>query len=324
MNYNRILALILLVVGFGSCNNLKKNNEIPTVGFIEAFEDATIADARKGFLDALAKGGYSESNGTINVIYRNAQGDMSTMSQIVSYLQSEAVDCIGTSTTLSTLAAVQRVKNIPIFMCITAMPEILGLQTSEKEAPENLFGVGENLNYIDTSFAIIKQMVEPKKKGKLRIGMIYNQAEQQSVTAYKRLDKLAEKNQVDLVALPLNTSADAQLIIRALLSKKIDAFFANPDNTVFAAFETILSNCNAGDVPVFTSEIGLVKRGAVAAYGADIYQWGYQAGQEAALFLKTGKTDQLRIEEVKVRKRVYNAAAAKRFGFTFNHDFEEL
>src|SRR5690606_13433757 len=257
--------------------------------YIEALEVAGVAEARKGFLAALNEKGYSEEKGTMTFVYRNAQGDMSTMNQIVSYLKSEDVDCIGTSTTLSTLAAVQRIKDIPLFMCITAMPEILGLKSDRKPAPKNLFGVGENLRYIDTSFAIIKQIVKPRKE-KLRIGMIYNQAEQQSVTAFNRLDLLADQNQVELVALPLNTSADAQLVVRALIRKKIDAFFANPDNTVFAAFETILNNCNSHGIPVFTSEVGLVKRGAVAAYGADIYQWGYQAGIEAASFLKTGKT----------------------------------
>ena len=65
------------------------------------------------------------------------------------------------------------------------------------------------------------------------------------------------------------------------LKKHIDAFFANPDNTVFGSFETIRKACDDANVPVFTSEAGLVSRGAIAAYGADIYQWGYQAGEQA-------------------------------------------
>jgi len=324
MNYNRILALLLLALGLITCNNPKKGKNVPSVGFIEAFEDATIADARKGFVDALSEEGYDESKGTLSMIYKNAQGDMGTMNQIVSLMQAEEVACIGTSTTLSTLAVAQRIKDIPIFMCVTAMPEILGLQSKDKISPPNLFGVGEDLNYIDTSFAIIKQVVKPRKAEGLRIGMIYNQAEQQSVDAFKRLDRLAKSNQVELVALPLNSSADAQLVVRALLRRKIDAFFANPDNTVFAAFETILNNCSISNIPVFTSEIGLVKRGAVAAYGADIYQWGYQAGEEAAHYLKTGKTEGMKVEKVKLRRKVFNENAAKRYGFKFAEGFEKL
>src|SRR5690606_17996398 len=155
-------------------------------------------------------------------------------------------------------------------------------------------------------------------------GMIYNQAEPQSVDAYQAIAKLASRLNAEVVAMPLNTSAEAQLVVRSLLSKGIDAFFANPDNTVFAAFETILKNCGEAGIPVFTSESGLVARGAVAAFGADIYQWGYQGGAQAAHFLRTGSTDGLRVEMLKVRKRVYNPVAAQSFGFSFPEEFDAV
>ena len=117
----------------------------------------------------------------------------------------------------------------------------------------------EDLNYIDTSFSNIPKFLEPKA-GRLVVGMIYNQSEPQSADAKDRIQALAGKLNITLIALPLNSSADAQLVTQALLTKHIDAFFANPDNTVFASFETILKNCNQKNVPVFTSEAGLVKR----------------------------------------------------------------
>jgi putative ABC transport system substrate-binding protein len=106
------------------------------------------------------------------------------------------------------------------------------------------------------------------------------------------------------------------------LGKGIDAFFANPDNTVFAAFETILKSCNEHNVPIFTSEAGLVQRGAVAAFGADIYQWGYQSGVQAATIPQnTHKTEGIALEMVKVRKRVYNEAAAKKYNIAIPADY---
>ena len=108
------------------------------------------------------------------------------------------------------------------------------------------------------------------------------------------------------------------------MGKDLDAFFANPDNVVFASFETILKACDQKHVPIFTSEAGLVQRGAVAAFGADIYQWGYQTGLQAAQYLKTHKTDGIKAEMVKVRKRVYNVAAAKKYSITFPSNFEAV
>lgn len=294
------------------------------MGFVEAFEDATIAQARLGFIAALRDSGYSEEKGTLEIIQRNAQGDAATLNQIISYFNSQQPALIGTSTTLATMAAVQRIHDIPVFQTVTAMPSILGVLDNADQPPSNLLGTGENLTYIDTSFAIITELVKPKSH-RLRVGMIYNQSEPQSVDAYQRLETLAAALNVELVALPLNSSAEAQLVIRSLLTHHIDAFFANPDNTVFAAFETILKNCREKAVPVFTSESGLVARGAVAAFGADIYQWGYQSGAQAATYLKSGSTANLQVELVRTRKRVYNPEAAQRYNLSFaNRGFEAV
>jgi putative tryptophan/tyrosine transport system substrate-binding protein len=201
--------------------------------------------------------------------------------------------------------------------------KLMNLQDENGKSHQNLFGAVEDLNYIDTSFSNIPKLLKPKN-GKLIVGMIYNQSEPQSLDAKQRIQSLAEKLNITLIALPLNSSADAQLVTQSLLGKNIDAFFANPDNTVFASFETILKSCDQHHVPVFTSEAGLVKRGAMAAFGADIYQWGYQAGEQAAQFLKDHKTEGLKPEMVKIRRRVYNPAAAKKYHITVPPNFEAV
>lgn len=318
----KYLPLILLIVFITSCKSPKANNG-PVVGFVDAFEDATIAQARTGFTDALKKNGFSEQQKTVQIEYRNAQGDIPTLSQIVNYFISENVDLLATCTTLSSVTAVQKTKTIPIFEMVAPTPQLMKVLDTKGKAPANLFGAMEDLQYIDTSFSIIPKLLKPKG-AKLVIGMIYNQAEPQSADAMQRIKALADKLNVTLIALPLNTSADAQLVTQALLNRHIDAFFANPDNTVFASFETILKNCNQANVPIFTSEAGLAQRGAVAAFGADIYQWGYQAGEQAAQYLKTHKTDGLKPEMVKIRKRVYNPAAVKKYNITIPSNFEAV
>jgi putative tryptophan/tyrosine transport system substrate-binding protein len=317
----KLLPFLILPFLLFSCQNKKSN--IPVVGFVDAFEDATIAQARTGFTDALKKNGFSEEQHTVKIDYRNAQGDIPTLTQIVNYFISQKVDLLATCTTLSTITAAQKTKTIPIFKMVAPTAKLMKLEDAKGNGPANVFGAEEDLNYIDTSFSIIPKLVKPKGV-KLVIGMIYNQSEPQSVDAMTRIKELAKKLNIELVATPLNSSAEAQLVTKSLLNKNIDAFFANPDNSVFASFETILKSCNEKNVPIFTSEAGLVQRGAVAAYGADIYQWGYQAGEQAAQFLKTGKTDGLKPEMVKIRKRVYNAESAKKYSITVPSNFEAV
>jgi putative ABC transport system substrate-binding protein len=319
MNFRKIIPLLITLSILLGCQSKKR--DVPTVGFVDAFEDATISRARDGFTDALKDSGFSEDQKTVEIIYRNAQGDIPTLTQIASYFISEKVDLIATNTTLSTISVAQKTKTIPIFMMVSPTPEQMKLIDSSGKPPANLFGVEEELAYIDTSFSLIPKLIKPKGN-KLTVGMIYNQSEPQSVDAMNRIKGLAANLNINLETLPLNASADAQLITKSLLNRNIDAFFANPDNTVFASFETILKSCNQENIPIFTSEAGLVERGAVAAFGADIYQWGYQAGEQAAQYLKTNKTEGLKPEMVKVRKRVYNPEAAKKFNISIPSNFE--
>ena len=305
-----------------ACNNQQKSG-VPVIGFADAFQDNTMEQAKTGFMDALRKNGFDENKGTLKMIYRNAQGNIPTLTQIIRYFISQQVTLIATNPSLSTIAAVQNTKVIPIFMMVSPTPGLMKINDSAGRPPANLFGVGETLDYIDTSFLIIPKVVKPKS-GPLTVGMIFNQSEPQSVEAMERIRKLAAGYQIKLIALPVNSTADVQLVTASLLSGNIDAFFANPDNIVFESFETIIQSCNQKNIPVFTSEAGLVSRGALAAYGADMYQWGYQAGEQAASYLKTKSTAGLHWEMVRVRKKVYNPTASKKTGLSIPSDFQPV
>lgn len=313
---------IIFITLINSCNQ-KPVDKIPTIGFVDFLEDATLAPAHTGFVDALKKNGFSEEDKNIKIEYNNAQGNIPTLIQIVNRFVSHKVNLLATCTTLSSITALQRTKSIPVFVMVSPTAKIMNLIDNKGNPPINLFGAVEDLNYIDTSFSNISKFIKPKGAN-LVVGMIYNQSEPQSVDAKNRIEMLSSKLNINLIALPLNSSADAQLITQSLLTHHIDAFFANPDNTVFASFETILKSCNQINVPIFTSEAGLVKRGAVAAFGADIYQWGYQAGEQAAHYLKTHNSKDLQPEMVKIRRRVYNVSAAKKYQLTIPSNFEPI
>jgi putative ABC transport system substrate-binding protein len=315
------ISILCLVILFFSCQNT--NNKIPVIGFADAFEDNTIAQAKQGFFDALKKNGFSEDQGTLKVIYRNAQGDIPKLTLSIKYFISQSVTLIATNPSLSTITAIQNTKDVPVFMMVSPTPDLMKVNDAKGNTPANLFGVGESLGYIDTSLSLIPKLLKPKE-GRLKVGMIFNQSEPQSAEALNRIQQLAGQLNIGLISLPVNSSADVQLVTQSLLTKNIDAFFANPDNTIFSSFETLVKACNNAGVPVFTSEAGLVKRGAVAAYGADIYQWGYQAGEQAADFLKNKTTRGLNWEMVKERKRVFNPDAAKRFNISVPANFEPL
>ncbi|MFY8127966.1 MAG: ABC transporter substrate-binding protein [Chitinophagaceae bacterium] len=308
-----ILTSIILLTW--SCNT--KNN-LPTIGFVDAFEDNSLSQAKKGFIDALAKNGFSEEKKTINFLYKNAQGSTPAITQIVQFYKSKNVDCIATCPTISTTAALQQTSTIPIFMMVAPTPDLMNFD-GKKSTPNNLFGVAENQDYIDTSLLLIKKIII--KNTPLKVGVIFNQSEPQSVAAINRLRTVAKQNNIELTILPVTTSTETLLVTQSLLSQNIDAFFAMPDNIVFSSFETIVNICNKSKVPVFTSESGLVERGAIAAYGTDLYNWGFECGEQVSIFLKEKTTKNLKWTLVKNRKKMYNPAAAKQFNIQLPSDY---
>jgi putative ABC transport system substrate-binding protein len=313
------IAFVLMVMISACSQSMEKKvkTKIPVVGFLDLLEDETLSQAKKGFFDALADSGFNEKDQTLKVIYRNAQGDQPTLVQACDYILSQSPDLIGTCPTISTITAVKRTASVPVFMMVSPRPDLAKLTNEFGRAPRNLFGTYETLEYIDTSVTMIKAVLPSAKK----IGTIFNQSEPQSVDAMNRVQKVCDQLGMQLEKLPVNNSNEAQLVVEALLRKNIDAFFALPDNTVFAGMEVIVKSCDRKNVPVFTSEEGLVKRGAVAAFGADMYQWGYQSGAQAAVYLKNHSTEGIAPDQVEVRRRVYNTQKAKQFSMAFDSSF---
>jgi putative ABC transport system substrate-binding protein len=290
------------------CSEQKDKNGAPLVAFLDYVQDPTIEKAYEGFMDALQENGFSEPEGTIELLYSNAQGDIPTLNQACDMMISRKPHMMATNVTLPTITAARKTNEVPIFMMVAPRPDIAGLTDKDGRHQDNLFGVYETLAYIDTAIVIIKELVPEVST----IGVIYNQSEPQSVDAYNVLEAACEREGVNLIRRTVLNSSESQLVTRSLLEEEIDVFFALPDNVIFASFEVILSSCDDAGVPVFTSEAGLVERGAVASYGADFYMWGYQAGEQAAAFLKGDIPDGP--EEVKVRTRIFNAESAARFG----------
>ncbi len=283
------------------------------IGFVQAIEDATIDQARKGYFDALAEEGYSEKKGNLKIIYRNAQGNIANLNTIEEYFVQKPVDIIASNTTLATISAVNKTQNIPIFMMVSPEPALMQLNTT----PKNLSGTYETLHYIDTAVSMISELL-PKAK---RIGTIYNASEPNASNALSRLEKQCKKLNLVLITKPVTQSSETQMVVQSLVNEDIDVFFALPDNIIFSSFETIYQICENKNIPIFTSEAGLVSRGASVAFGADMYAWGYQTGKMTAFYLKNGIL--LAPTIVHKRTRVYHPTLANKYGITKNSTIQK-
>lgn len=292
----------------------------PVVGFLDFVQDDTLAQARQGFIAALDEHGFSEKIGTIEFVYRCAQGDQPTLILACKDLVSQHPALIATCPTLSTIVAAHQTRDIPVLMMVSPRPDIVGLTGTGGAFQSNLLGAYETLDYLKEAPAIIRRLIPSVR----RVGLVYNPAEPQSVLALKVIRKAFADQGMILDVAPVDTSTDAVMAAQSQIARGVQAFFAMPDNTVFASFGALKKVCDEAHLPIFTSESGLVARGALAAYGADFHAWGRQVGEQAASILEKGNALGVHLEIVKVRKRVFNPQAAAYLGIRVPDGFEPV
>ncbi len=347
ISFRSILPLLLIaiisLVGCGGDSGSSGEKagtdtaQVPVIGYVQLVADATLDEARNGFYAALAEAGYSDSAGTVKIIYRNAQGEISTLPQIIDYFIAEKVTAIATNPTVAMINAVGKTSTIPIFMMVAPKPDAVGIKGKSDSAvgtdtgtaqgssgndgvPPNLSGVYETLEYIDTSVALISQILPTAK----RVGTLYNSSEPNSMNALERLRTMCAKLGLTLVERPVTSTNETQQVMTALIGEGIDVFFALPDNVIFGSFETVHKAAMDKKIPIVTSESGLVKRGAFIGYGADFFAWGHQAGVLAAKYLKTRDMAGVPLELVVDRRRTYNPATASALGLPAPAGFAPL
>ncbi|HXH49849.1 MAG TPA: ABC transporter substrate-binding protein [Terriglobia bacterium] len=311
-------ALTLACVLAGCSRSLKPGT--PVVGFLDFVQDDTLAKARQGFIETLDEHGFSEKKGTIEFVYRCAQGDQPTLILACKDLVSRHPVLVATCPTLSTIVAAHQTPDIPILMMVSPRPDIVGLTIAGGAFQGNLLGAYETLDYLKEAPVIIHQLTP----GVRRVGLVYNPAEPQSVLALKVIRKAFAEQGLILDVAPVDSPTDAVMVAQAQIARGAQAFFAMPDNTVFASFEALKKVCDEVHLPIYSSESGLVARGALAAYGADFYAWGRQVGEQAAHILEIGNASGVHLELVKVRKRVFNRQSAAFLGVQIPEGFEPI
>jgi putative tryptophan/tyrosine transport system substrate-binding protein len=319
LNGMSLAAMLVLAGVLVGCSRGSKPGT-PVVGFLDFVQDNTLAQAREGFIAALDEHGFSEKKGTINFVYRCAQGDQPTLILACKDLVSQHPVLIATCPTLSTIVAAHETRDIPILMMVSPRPDIVGLTRADGTFQSNLLGAYETLDYLKRAPVVIHEWTPEVRK----VGLVYNPAEPQSVLALKVIRKAFAEQGLILDVAPVNSSTDAVMVAQAQIARGVQAFFAMPDSTVFASFAGIKKVCDEAHLPIFSSESGLVARGALAAYGADFYAWGRQVGEQAAGILEKGDASAVHLEMVKVRKLVFNPQAAALLGVRIPDGFEPV
>jgi ABC-type uncharacterized transport system substrate-binding protein len=241
----------------------------------------------------------------------NAQGDMATVSGLIDAAVTDRSDLIITLSTPTLQAAVQRARNTPVVFSYVANPVLAGAGRSDTDHLPNITGIYLLLSY-DQVIALLRESLPNAR----RVGTLFIPSEVNTVFHKDKLTEAATKAGVEVVAVPVSTSAEVADAALSLASRKIDAVVQLPGNLVAASFGTIAQAAHRAKLPLFAFTSAQAKAGAMVVLARDYFDNGREAGLVAARVMRGENPAAIPFKSVSKTRLIVNLETARAVGFT--------
>lgn len=291
----KILLFMLMVLCI-ACGKEKKDRI--KIGITQIVEHQSLDDVRQGVIDSLKANGYGEDK--VEISYKNAQGDFGT-AQIIAQEFKNTSDIVVAISTPSAQAAVNNIKDKPIFFAAITNPESAGVLA------ENVTGVSDR-SPVKKQVELIKEILPETKK----IGVVYNTSEQNSFYLTDEFKKEAEKNGYEVVIKGITNVNEIASALDTILPE-IDVLYTTIDNTIASTYPLIIDKSKKANKPVIGATKNYVDQGALASEGISDYKVGYQTGEMIVRYLKGEDIKNMKFEVVRESERYINKEVAKNF-----------
>src|SRR5436309_7937488 len=149
------------------------------------------------------------------------------------------------------------------------------------------------------------------------VGTIYNASEANSRKVVEVARELFAKAGIKLEEATVTSSSDVLQAAQALVSRSVQAFYIQGDNTVAQAFDVVVKAANAARLPLFCDDPDYAARGALACVGVGYYESGLAAARPIVRVLLGESPAGIPIENVSRKRVILNEALAKQLGLTF-------
>jgi ABC-type uncharacterized transport system substrate-binding protein len=280
------------------------------IALLEYVNVLDVEEAERGIRAGLGEAGLVEGR-DFELTVRNAQGDMATLTALADAALGDGADLLLTLSTPTLQAALQRARDVPIVFTFVADGVAAGAGRSNDDHLPNVTGVPTASAY-EEQLALIRQCLPEAR----RLGTLFVPAEVNSEFSKKQIERLAPRYGFELVAVPVNTSAEVSDATLALLGQGVDAICQAASNLTTAAFASISEPARRARVPVFGFLTSDVRNGAVLVAARDYFDGGREAGALAARILRGESPASIPFKPLGSVRVLVNLAAARAVGMT--------
>jgi ABC-type uncharacterized transport system substrate-binding protein len=275
------------------------------VAFVQLVEGPTLDAAAEGVV-----AGLSEARLKAGVDYElhkyNAQGDLSQLPLILANVKNQQADLVITSTTPVMIAAAKSIREIPIVFTVASYPPTVGV-FAEGQRQENLVGV-----YDDPPLAELIGLARQHEGALQKVGIIWNPAEPNSEYSVKKLRRICAEQGLQLIERNAASVNDLPDVTAAVCQAGAQILVISADNVATSGLPAIIATTRKYQVPIYSTEPDMVRRGAAGAVGDDFFEWGKQTGHLAAKVLAGVPALELPFEKTAVQRTVVTEDSARK------------
>ncbi len=265
----------------------------------------------KGLFDGLRKLGLEEGK-NLEVRRAHAQAEIPNIPAMLQNFDGSDVDVIVAMTTPVISGAGSLVKRKPVVLTYCSDPVAAGAGQNFTNHLSHMTGIG--------TFPPVQEMVDVIRgtlSGIKTVGTIYNASEANSRKVVEVARELFAKAGIKLEETTVSSSSDVLQAAQALVSRRVQAFYIQGDNTVAQAFDVVVKAANDAGLPLFNDDPDFAARGAVACVGVGYYESGLAAARPIVRVLLGESPAGIPIENVSRKRVLLNEALAKNLGLTF-------
>ncbi len=239
-----------------------------------------VEEAEHGVLDGMKKAGLVEGRDYTMKI-TNAHGDMATVTGLVDAAVTDRADLIITLSTPTLQAAIRRGGDTPIIFTYCADGVVAGAGKSATDHLPNVTGVQTQGAYHEIIDTVLEVMPNVK-----RLGTLFVPSEVNTVFHRDRVAEAAKAKGIELISLPVESSAEMGDATTALCQRGIDAIAQIPGNLTASAFPALSRAALQNRMPLFATQGSQAVAGAPVVISRDYYDAGVDTAALVARIMR--------------------------------------
>ena len=299
-----MISLALVAV---ACST-ESETERPKIGYAQVSSAAALDDARAGFFKALADSGYVPDS-TITVLERNAQGDIPSLSLIMSEFRNQNVTQVATVSSVATQAALKTITDRPIVFGAVANPYVIGAGVSPTQHRANVTGAEIPLP-VDSAMVLAHEAFPAIKVW----GTLFDPGDPFAEFYLEKAKAGAAAAGVKLITIACTAPGDIGAGIQALKAQGAGGVVQIPSVMIGGAFAAVVKSTRAADMPLVATSTSY--RGAPLGLGISFYNNGYDMGTMMVQVLRGADPATMPFHIAKKRTLVVDLDAARQYGVT--------